>query len=428
MNKICKRIYVIFIAVMMAIPSMMSILYMTKGFHTQTAYLQFIFFDNQITRRIVLVIFLMVLFQLGYICLVEKKYQYVWESIQNNKAILFFIGFPLWIIIASLLNGLSAYTLVGDSYQNESMFSFLYYILVLFMGCCCIRSDKVKRILINIFLISSFFVIGYASIYMMLKTNTPMDKVLQHTIGVFSQHNHYGYYLTLVITLSASMYRYTESKYEKVLYMNVFLLNTIILQFNDTFGAWLAVFTTLLIQFLYYLSREKRMDKIVFVQLGLFLLITFLISFMNHSILTSVHTTFMDVGKIAKNTEDAGNAGTGRWRLWTNTSKLIIKKPIFGYGVKGVNAMIAPGGDSPHNELLEYASTFGVTAVILYLCGIFTIVTTTLKSNNQLSKAILISVIGYFISSLFGNTWYYTTPYFFILMGFCYSGVISPVE
>ena len=76
--------------------------------------------------------------------------------------------------------------------------------------------------------------------------------------------------------------------------------------------------------------------------------------------------------------------------------------------------------DRPHNEFLQYSAFFGIPATVFYVAGILAIYLKALKNKYKLdiyAKASLITAFAYLVSSLFGNTMYYTTPYLFILLG-----------
>ena len=137
-----------------------------------------------------------------------------------------------------------------------------------------------------------------------------------------------------------------------------------------------------------------------------------------------------DVSAIIHQSEYATAAGHNRWLLWTETWKYIIKKPLLGYGCEGLSDVLMDslGRANPHNEVLAYAAQFGIPAAVFYTLSIIALLTRPfLKHKNAETKngvsmdgsccAGLLAAFGYFISSLFGVTMFYTLPFFFIFLG-----------
>ena len=130
-----------------------------------------------------------------------------------------------------------------------------------------------------------------------------------------------------------------------------------------------------------------------------------------------------DVKNIAAENSLAKNAGSKRWELWTNGLDLLKNRPIFGYGPENLgNQYLALGidQDRPHNEYLQHALFLGIPAFALYLAAIFMFLNNWLKSLRNSSNTTFIcglAIIAYLFSAFFGNTMFYTTIYFFLLLG-----------
>ena len=76
--------------------------------------------------------------------------------------------------------------------------------------------------------------------------------------GIFSNSNHYGYYLLLATTCANFFFVTEKNKYMRILYLlgYTFLLYYLIL--NNTFGCYLALITTLIIFLLYCIYTRKK--------------------------------------------------------------------------------------------------------------------------------------------------------------------------
>jgi O-antigen ligase len=243
--------------------------------------------------------------------------------------------------------------------------------------------------------------------------------------GVFFNTNHYGYYLVIVLLLSAGMF-INFSGWKRFAYAFAIIANTITLSFNDSFGPWLAIVCALFVQMVLYYFKDREKFLFSVVVFGLFIGVTAITSFWTlnvfHSIIKFIHDIFL----VSSNSPKAGTAGSSRWMIWSGTIKMIKQKPIFGWGMEAITRfgkVQEVGYDRPHNEYLQYALFYGIPAAILYIIGCLSVLTKGFKGRNRdgLAYTCLIASVGYMLSAFFGNTMFYTTPYFFICLGLTFS-------
>lgn len=113
-------------------------------------------------------------------------------------------------------------------------------------------------------------------------------------------------------------------------------------------------------------------------------------------------------------------------KLWRLTIDRIREKPIFGHGVEGIADYLSEnfGNNRTHNEYLQYTAFFGIPAAISYVVGVFCVFLAGLKQKTKLDPEMLIALsadFGYCVSAFFGNTMFYTAPYFFMFLGLGFS-------
>lgn len=71
----------------------------------------------------------------------------------------------------------------------------------------------------------------------------------------------------------------------------------------------------------------------------------------------------------------------------------------------------------------EMGITAALAALIFYLAGLWSHCNAFLRSVNRLSVlelALFAGIVSYLVGSMFGNTMYYTTPYFYLFLGATY--------
>ncbi len=349
------------------------------------------------------------------------------DTAKSNIPMVFFLLLILMMIVSTIINGFTSYAKFGDSYRQENLFSFILYFAIYFFCSSKITTEKFKAVLLYTFIIGSlpvgiFTLIDYKVV--------PLDafNLCVGLSGVYHQFNHYAYYLLMVILVSSALFIKEKNTALKIVCAVSFILNNIVLIVNDTFGCYIACFFALIFNCIIISITEKKVNKLSLVVFAAFILISLIMSIWFSSVITNIAGFFVDIDSVVENSESAGNAGTGRWTLWTHTTDYITEKPIFGFGIEGISTRLWNDtmhiNDRPHNEFLQYAVFFGIPAAVLYVCGVFSVFLSGLKNRFRLDAyaiAALVAAFAYLVSSVFGNTMYYTAPYLFILLGIGYS-------
>jgi len=122
------------------------------------------------------------------------------------------------------------------------------------------------------------------------------------------------------------------------------------------------------------------------------------------------------------------SAGHNRWLLWQITMEHIASRPFLGYGCEGLSEtlMDLTGRANPHNEILTYAAYFGIPAALLYAAGVLITVINGIRSGEHASMTAAFAAAAYFISSMFGVSMFYTTPFLFVLLGLSHRPEAKP--
>lgn len=250
------------------------------------------------------------------------------------------------------------------------------------------------------------------------------------TCASFLNSNHYGYYLLIAVTISAFLFITEKDKTLKIISLLMYLFLLYYLIINDTFGCYLA-FIAVLTAFLIFSIIKKWDKKFIAIVIICFILISIFANLQNKNLVSkNIFSLFTDLTKILSGNstkKEIERAGTGRMRLWINGINFFFQRPIFGYGPENLESKYLEVGinqDRPHNLLIQLATTSGFPGLILYCTAIGIILyrsIRTLKEANQIQITLTFTVIAYLISAMFGNSMYYTSPYYFILLGFLFT-------
>lgn len=355
-----------------------------------------------------------------------KKFK---DSLKDNPVyILFFIAM-VWMLIAVIVDGWTDITLLGDRNRNEGILSYWGYIAVLFFSGSLIKNDKVKRLLADVTLTLSLAVFVYALwhyYYYLPKIDFTVTE--EYPSAVFIQFNHYGYYLAVNLVLAAMLFVVSNTLKRKVFYLICFGANTVMLNLNMTFGAWLACAVGFIFALIAFAIKDKKLNLRALAVFIVFIAVTVVMTLMGHGQLNDLFQFFSDVKEVASDSSGANNAGTSRWALWKATVKYIKERPLFGFGIEGVDDRLdaAAGASRTHNEYLQYAVTFGIPEALAYTAGCIGVFVRNLRRRKLLSGvtlACLTVAFTYMVSACFGITLYNTTPYFFIFLGLGYRSV-----
>ncbi len=242
--------------------------------------------------------------------------------------------------------------------------------------------------------------------------------------SIFINPNHYAYYLTIVILLSATLLAFEITNFWKIIYFSSFSLNTIILVLNNTFGCYIACMFSFIALIFITAKYKKTIQKKAIILFLMFLLISTLTSFLSGKGLMNVYRLLLDIFNIANGNPNASKAGSSRWLIWKTTIKFMNNNPkswIFGFGLEGYARELykITKNTRVHNEFLEVLSFFGIPTLAAYVLWIRSVFSSFFHNStlNPISFACMIAAIGYLISSLFGVSMFYTRPYFFICAG-----------
>lgn len=130
-------------------------------------------------------------------------------------------------------------------------------------------------------------------------------------------------------------------------------------------------------------------------------------------------------------TNEVSKTGSGRGEVWIKSLDLIKQRPLFGWGLENMlNEFYQQFGINEgrtHNLILQLAGTTGIVGMLLYMIAVIAIFFKVLLNykNWGLVEYVIVPVfIAYMVSSMFGNSAFYTSPYFMIILGMMIASMI----
>ena len=337
----------------------------------------------------------------------------------------------LWSVVSTLLSDSLGTSLYGHIYRREGLLTYFAYAGVLTCGML-IRDARRVRQLLKIFVLASL-VTSIPYILNWIPGITWSE--LLHDPSVFHNANHHGYYLVMVTMVSLALFL-TEKRRQASQWIWAFsyAVSVAALNFNSSLGPYLAVVGGFILYAVFLALKNWRAYRwqillAAIILIGLSLLINLAIGQLGNDLLQ----LFKDSAAIVKGSEGSGLAGSGRWELWQHGVRFAIAKPWFGYGPDNLHELYLAVNiiyDRPHNELIQFAASLGFPALLFYISAMVMHLRGFLMARKQASAlltGVFATVGAYLISSIFGNSMYYTTPFFLMILGMSY-GMLKKVN
>lgn len=340
-----------------------------------------------------------------------------------NKRTIIILIFLIILLIACIISKNPKLAFKGTIYRCESYFMYLNYFIYFYLG----TNLEKKQIIVLL----KYITIVSAIISIITGFSTPNFSIIHDNLFkyIFYNLNHLGYYLSLTSLIGMYLYIYENSK-KRYIYLFLYIINIICLISNNTFGSYLGVFLILIFSTIVLVIRKEKKERII-IPIIIFIISSLLITNKGKIIvLENFKDLTHDTHLIAKSYEinknfesdEIKHAGN-RLELWTTGIKLLKEKPLLGYGLENIAIEYYKTNlqeDRPHNCILEIGLNMGIIGIIIYIYYLIIETINTIKSikkSNIIHIGIYMITISYFISSLFGNSTFYITPYYFFMIG-----------
>ena len=361
-----------------------------------------------------------------------------WQKLCNNGLWIFLLAMLLWSVLSTIFSTNPDVSILGDSYRMDGLVSYFAYAGI-FATAIQIRSKKHIMLILNIFVgaASALALLGILDIEIV---NTYMRITPEGSI--FCNTNHYGYYLCMS-SMSSVMLFVCEgygnlTKVKKVFVyiahgLELALLANALIQCK-TLGSLIAVAVALVSLIILTIFVNRKSIKPVIIAVLIIALSAGISSVGVWDLKAEVQNGEDDLSAIseaisgqAEDTDTINKIGSARGILWINAVKFIGERPVFGYGPDNLGEryyQVGAKNDRPHCEILQFAASLGIPAAVFYLLAMFCLLLVFIQRFKYIDMMTLCAycIVGaYLISSLFGNTMFYTTPFYFMLLGISYA-------
>ena len=348
---------------------------------------------------------------------------------RKNPTFVVFLALVAWMIIdIPFTNGVTDTLMHGKGLVHESFPLHLEYFLCFLPLGVFLRNPRMKLWLLRGMTVVSVILASCAFyLHGNLKASPYYYDWAPSYAAIFTNPNYYGYFLSVFVSLSAALFACAKSWRWRCFYAFALILNTFVLSYNRTRGAWVGGLCACLFLVVACRIREGKFRLWPVAALALFVSVLYLTGLINGKLMSSITTISHDVQIILTEPDSpqANFVASRRWILWKHSLNLIKQYPIFGVGFEGVHvrALTYVTNGRPHNEFMQYALFYGIPAALLYCLGCAGVYVRAFRRRSSLDAptlAALTAAFGYLASSFWGLTVYNTAPYLFIMLGLGY--------
>ena len=331
---------------------------------------------------------------------------------------LFFIGFTVCMLISTYVNGITHDAIFSVAYRYVGVYDLIIFIFI-YRYCASHAFDsRMKRLFFLAFILVADL-IAIAFFYNLAEGSIAAFNGKLEPSAIFFHGNHYGYFLVMVIAVSAGCLIYYNGA-PAIIGAVSLAVNLGALALNRSMGCLIAagvVLTAVLAASIIRggIKRKKALFTVTAILVLAAVGLTVLKDFRED--LAETATEFIQI----LSGENNIYAGNGRWGIWQYVADYIKDSPYWGYGCEGIAEIMRDYTltTSPHNEPLTYAAFFGIPAAVFYCAAVFTSIIKGFRQSEQGAEKTIaaFAAMAYFISSLFGVAFFYTAPFMFVFLG-----------
>lgn len=357
-------------------------------------------------------------------CLNKSRKSLKQIIIENKISFLLLLMF-IWSIISFIFSTNHKISFSGDFYRREGLLCYIGYVGI-FILARRIRNNNKQRIVLEVMIATS----ALMALICFINNQFIMDSLrLTVSSGLFYNSNHYGYYLVLCIMISQILISTYNNKYLLLLYVFelAILINALI---NcRSMGPLLAVVIATIAYAIIVIIKDKKVFKQTVLIIIICLFSGSLSMIGSWDIYDDVNTMINDAKTITTSNIDSNeelvnfdSIGSARGKLWRYGIEFVKERPLTGYGPDNLGEsyrLVGCQNDRAHNELIQFAASLGLPALIFYLGALSILLFKffkNFKSLNLFQLGLYSSLGAYLISSFFGNTAFYTTPFFILIL------------
>ncbi len=362
----------------------------------------------------------------------EKQPLFVPKTTGERFAILFLVLICLSTIFAK--NPLVS--LFGEYSKYQGLLAWFAYVSIFLFFYHLIPIQKQLRT-IQLLVFASFF----CGIYGFIQYNFFLDELVGKknrlhygSWAFFDNPNHFGSYLVIMMLLAMTLLLLARTRKQMILYGAVICFLFISLLYTLTRGAWIATFAGALLLTIFVVRKRRALWKRwILLILSLFITLNIVNIKENNIFLGRLVSIGTDVNSAIS--IDDGEAGSGRWATWKKAFPIIQEHPLLGTGPSSFLRVfprskleIGRKVDNTHNEYIEMAMTMGIPALLAYLALILTILKSSLSAVKKLDGdeeiylyGLIAVIISYLIKVFFNISVVPVAPFFWALLGMCYS-------
>ncbi|MGL5575783.1 MAG: O-antigen ligase family protein, partial [Sarcina sp.] len=355
---------------------------------------------------------------------------------EEKGMLLMFISFTIF----SLLGPAIMVALLGNKNRYEGLIVYGFYFLFFIAAKKYMKVNK-KLIEICCILATLMALLTIAQLH-------GIDPIYSYISGTSSSFSEFGTignrnflstYLLLFQAITLGIFVFFGIK--RYLIYSTIIFGGILS--GQTRGVWIGFLVMSIFGLFFIIKNKQQLLKMTFIIICFTSTLFILNLTSGGKLLSRMETLTTDISTInnalnsnnneSKNKTTLDSIGSGRGKIWSMTTKSILKNPIIGTGPDTLHHRLSRDletdvlyvflttetyFDKAHNEFLEYFATGGISTLIGYLTIVGSLLSNLFKKQkDNISKIFILIIIGYLAQSFFNISVIQVAPIYWILLG-----------
>ncbi len=349
-----------------------------------------------------------------------KKY----NTLKNN---------PLATISVMLYLALAIGVLYSEASPHDAMARLMKYNKLLIVPILIYLFQDLKHKKLGIYAFASAMLLSVAIGFLHAFFKVPLPSGTPNPGNIFIHHIITSAFMAILVVFCLYQYITQKNKISQVIWLCFALASTYYVYFITGTRTGFLILSILILYFAFHVatsknhfSIKKNLTKILVLIISLIITISVGLNY-SKTFTARVYQAANDAIEYKKNNVTWTSNGT-RLSWYVNAPKLIIKKPIFGYGTGSIKDVYTanfakkhlPLTANPHNQYIEIAFQLGIIGLALYLALLFFAYKNI--NNDPLISLMGKSTIIMFVIGSCINSWLLDlAPGFF----FCYIAALA---
>lgn len=310
------------------------------------------------------------------------------KSIKINYVAFSFVLFAFFAVFSTALNGFKTFSFTP---LLLALFSLIVYLT-------CLNNKK----LINPFLTAAYVAVSFFSVYFLIYYRNEIISLSFERIGWhFGDLNDIALFMSLGLILSFYFFLNDKKIWRKIVHIFAFAVFTVCGTASGSKIFLLSIFIAVISNLFLFFGKKKWyiscIISIAFIGVSILVLSLKPFETIRNRFLSFISTFF---GNNISGVSNNDQSSIQRFEMFLDGFSMFLRKPLFGFGIRGFWIFSSFTGAWSHNHFSEILCSYGLIGFVLFHVGFFDSFRGYKYSKTPYKNA-LMAMIVLFILSMF---------------------------